>query len=170
MNKKKCKPIIWPTPISVLTLGVIVASVIGVAIPPHTNADQFDRQIQALQLQNNHTINNITQLEQDAASYQDAIDRLHTTANSHKRIMVIELMGHHAGWLALYSGIAGGGDVILIPEIPYDEKIVARYLEKHWLRLVARSFSQLGSIGHRTRTVLRSIELPKKSDSRRATE
>ena len=60
----------------------------------------------------------------------DAIDRLHTTANSHKRIMVIELMGHHAGWLALYSGIAGGGDVILIPEIPYDEKIVARYLEK----------------------------------------
>jgi ATP-dependent phosphofructokinase / diphosphate-dependent phosphofructokinase len=60
----------------------------------------------------------------------DAIDRLHTTANSHKRIMVIELMGHHAGWLALYSGIAGGGDVILIPEIPYDEKIVARYLAK----------------------------------------
>lgn len=60
----------------------------------------------------------------------DAIDRLHTTANSHKRIMVIELMGHHAGWLALYSGIAGGGDVILIPEIPYDEKVVARYLEK----------------------------------------
>lgn len=60
----------------------------------------------------------------------DAIDRLHTTANSHKRIMVIELMGHHAGWLALYSGIAGGGDVILIPEIPFDEKIVARYLEK----------------------------------------
>ena len=60
----------------------------------------------------------------------DAIDRLHTTANSHKRIMVIELMGHHAGWLALYSGIAGGGDVILIPEIPYDENIVARYLEK----------------------------------------
>jgi ATP-dependent phosphofructokinase / diphosphate-dependent phosphofructokinase len=60
----------------------------------------------------------------------DAIDRLHTTANSHKRIMVIELMGHHAGWLALYSGIAGGGDVILIPEIPYDDKIVARYLEK----------------------------------------
>lgn len=60
----------------------------------------------------------------------DAIDRLHTTANSHKRIMVIELMGHHAGWLALYSGIAGGGDVILIPEIGYKEDIVARYLLK----------------------------------------
>jgi ATP-dependent phosphofructokinase / diphosphate-dependent phosphofructokinase len=50
----------------------------------------------------------------------EAIDRLHTTANSHKRVMVIEVMGHHAGWIALYSGIAGGGDVILVPEIPYD--------------------------------------------------
>jgi len=58
----------------------------------------------------------------------DAIDRLHTTANSHKRIMVIELMGHHAGWLTLFSGIAGGGDVILIPEIPYSEEIIASYL------------------------------------------
>jgi 6-phosphofructokinase 1 len=60
----------------------------------------------------------------------DAIDRLHTTANSHKRIMVIEVMGHHAGWLALYSGIAGGGDVILLPEIPYSKKVVADYLHK----------------------------------------
>ncbi|WP_369403685.1 6-phosphofructokinase [Geofilum rubicundum] len=50
----------------------------------------------------------------------EAIDRLHTTANSHKRVMVIEVMGHHAGWIALYSGIAGGGDVILVPEIPYN--------------------------------------------------
>jgi len=58
----------------------------------------------------------------------EAIDRLHTTANSHKRIMVIEVMGHHAGWLALYSGIASGGDVILIPEIKYSEKIIADYL------------------------------------------
>jgi ATP-dependent phosphofructokinase / diphosphate-dependent phosphofructokinase len=58
----------------------------------------------------------------------DAIDRLHTTANSHKRIMVIEVMGHHAGWLALNSGIAGGGDVILIPEIPYDINLVSEYL------------------------------------------
>lgn len=58
----------------------------------------------------------------------DAIDRLHTTANSHKRIMVIELMGHNAGWLTLYSGIAGGGDVILIPEIHYNIEIVADYL------------------------------------------
>jgi len=58
----------------------------------------------------------------------EAIDRLHSTANSHKRIMIIELMGHNAGWIALYSGIAGGGDVILIPEIQYDEKIIADYL------------------------------------------
>jgi 6-phosphofructokinase 1 len=58
----------------------------------------------------------------------EAIDRLHSTANSHKRIMIIEVMGHNAGWIALYSGIAGGGDVILIPEIQYDDKKVAEYL------------------------------------------
>ena len=60
----------------------------------------------------------------------EAIDRLHTTANSHKRIMVIEVMGHHAGWLALYSGIAGGGDVILIPEIDIEIYVIAEYLKK----------------------------------------
>ena len=60
----------------------------------------------------------------------DAIDRLHTTANSHKRTMVIEIMGHHAGWLALYSGVAGGGDLILIPEIEYDEEMIVCYLDK----------------------------------------
>lgn len=60
----------------------------------------------------------------------EAIDRLHTTANSHNRIMVIELMGHHAGWISLYSGVAGGGDVILIPEIPYDIKNISKYLKQ----------------------------------------
>jgi 6-phosphofructokinase 1 len=60
----------------------------------------------------------------------EAIDRLHTTAQSHSRIMVIELMGHKTGWLALYAGIAGGGDVILIPEIPYDVKIIGAHLKK----------------------------------------
>ena len=60
----------------------------------------------------------------------EAIDRLHTTANSHKRIIVIEVMGHHAGWLALYSGIAGGGDVILLPEVEYDIEIVAKCLKR----------------------------------------
>lgn len=56
----------------------------------------------------------------------DAIDRLHSTASSHKRVMVIEVMGHKAGWLALYSGMAGGGDVILLPEIPYDINNISR--------------------------------------------
>lgn len=55
----------------------------------------------------------------------DGIDRLHTTAQSHHRIMIIEVMGHNAGWIALHAGVAGGGDVILIPEIPYDIGAVA---------------------------------------------
>jgi len=55
----------------------------------------------------------------------EAIDRLHSTAHSHHRIIVVELMGHNAGWLALGSGVAGGADVILIPEIPYDINKVA---------------------------------------------
>lgn len=53
------------------------------------------------------------------AAATDALDRLHTTAASHERIMVLEVMGRHAGWIALHSGIAGGGDVILLPEIPW---------------------------------------------------
>ena len=56
----------------------------------------------------------------------DALDRLHTTAASHERIMVLEVMGRHAGWIALYGGLSGGADIILIPEIPFDfEKIAA---------------------------------------------
>jgi 6-phosphofructokinase 1 len=61
----------------------------------------------------------------------DAIDRLHTTAESHHRIMVAEVMGRYAGWIALYAGIGGGADVVLIPEIPFTfEKIVERLLER----------------------------------------
>lgn len=55
----------------------------------------------------------------------NAIDRLHTTAHSHHRIIVVEIMGHNVGWLALGAGMAGGADVILIPEIPYDVNIIA---------------------------------------------
>ena len=55
----------------------------------------------------------------------DVIDRIHTTAGSHSRVMCIEVMGNKAGWLTLYSGIAGGADIILIPEHPYDIKKVA---------------------------------------------
>ncbi len=58
----------------------------------------------------------------------EAIDRLHTTANSHQRIMVIELMGHTAGWLTLFAGMAGGGDVILIPELKHDLRDMNKYL------------------------------------------
>lgn len=58
----------------------------------------------------------------------EAIDRLHTTATSHQRIIVCEVMGHDTGWLCLGAGIAGGADVILIPEIPYDLETVARHL------------------------------------------
>ena len=64
----------------------------------------------------------------------DAIDKLHSTAEAHERVMVVELMGRNAGWIALYAGLAGTADVILIPEIPYEidavcEKIEARYAE-----------------------------------------
>jgi 6-phosphofructokinase 1 len=59
----------------------------------------------------------------------EAIDRLHSTAASHHRVMVVEVMGRYAGWLALASGLAGGGDVILVPEFPYSEKKVAEAIE-----------------------------------------
>lgn len=61
----------------------------------------------------------------------DALDKLHTTAESHHRVMIMEVMGRYAGWIALESGIAGGADVILIPEIPFDlEKICAAIKER----------------------------------------
>src|SRR6476620_9552139 len=61
----------------------------------------------------------------------DAIDRLHTTAESHQRVMVLEVMGRYAGWIAIYAGIAGGADVILIPEIPFRyERVCARIAER----------------------------------------
>ncbi len=60
----------------------------------------------------------------------EAIDRLHSTAHSHHRIIVVEVMGHNAGWLALGAGIAGGADVILIPEIPYDVEKVAESIRQ----------------------------------------
>lgn len=62
----------------------------------------------------------------------DAIDRLHTTANSHQRVMIIEIMGHHAGWLALYSGLAGGGDIILLPELDYNIRSVCKKIESRY--------------------------------------
>jgi ATP-dependent phosphofructokinase / diphosphate-dependent phosphofructokinase len=60
----------------------------------------------------------------------DAIDRLHTTAEAHKRILVVEVMGRYAGWIALHAGVAGGADAILIPEIPFDMAAVAKRLRE----------------------------------------
>ena len=60
----------------------------------------------------------------------EAIDRLHSTATSHERIIVVEVMGHRAGWLALEAGIAGGADVILLPEIPYDIRKIAEAIRR----------------------------------------
>jgi 6-phosphofructokinase 1 len=60
----------------------------------------------------------------------EAIDRLHTTAESHNRILVVEVMGRHAGWIALHCGLAGGADVILIPEIPFDIDEVCRLIRR----------------------------------------
>jgi ATP-dependent phosphofructokinase / diphosphate-dependent phosphofructokinase len=60
----------------------------------------------------------------------DAVDRLHTTAESHDRVMILEVMGRNAGWIALYSGIAGGADIILLPEIPYRPRAIVELIEE----------------------------------------
>jgi 6-phosphofructokinase 1 len=60
----------------------------------------------------------------------DAVDRLHTTAESHDRVMILEVMGRNAGWIALYSGIAGGADIILVPEIPYRPRAIVELIEE----------------------------------------
>ena len=65
----------------------------------------------------------------------DALDRLHSTAASHGRVMVVEVMGRYAGWIALHSGVAGSADVILIPEQPYDiNKVVEKIKERECAR------------------------------------
>lgn len=64
------------------------------------------------------------------ATVVDALDRLHTTAESHKRAIVLEVMGRHAGWIALYGGMAGGADVILLPEIPFNMNKVAEAIKQ----------------------------------------
>jgi len=69
----------------------------------------------------------------------DAIDRLHTTAESHNRVMVVEVMGRHAGWIATYDGLAGGADVILVPERPFDVEEVCRRIRRRHER--GRTFS-----------------------------
>jgi phosphofructokinase-like protein len=87
---------------------------------------------------------------------RDALDKLHTTAESHRRVIVVEVMGRYAGWIAVHSGVAGGADVILIPEIPYDpgkvaESIMARErLGKHFSIVVVAegAFPKGGELTH----------------------
>ena len=69
----------------------------------------------------------------------DAIDRLHTTAESHNRVLVVEVMGRHAGWIAVHAGMAGGADAILVPERPFDLDDVCKHLQDRHAR--GRSFS-----------------------------
>lgn len=96
----------------------------------------------------------------------EAIDRLHTTATSHHRIIVCELMGHRAGWLTLSAGIAGGADAILIPEIPYDLKVVAKYILER--RRLGKRFSIIAvAEGARSRQEIRAA---KKAAERKARE
>ena len=64
------------------------------------------------------------------SSVVDGLDRLHTTGQSHKRVMVLEVMGRHAGWIALWGGMAGAANVILLPEIPFSYDKVAQHLKK----------------------------------------
>jgi 6-phosphofructokinase 1 len=72
--------------------------------------------------------------ETAVATATDAIDKLHTTAAAHQRVMVVEVMGRYAGWIALHSGISGGADVVLIPEIPYDMAAVCEKIERRYAR------------------------------------
>lgn len=90
----------------------------------------------------------------------EAIDRLHSTAHSHHRIIVVEIMGHNAGWLALGAGVAGGADVILIPEIPYDLQSAANAIRKRQQRgtnfsIVAVAEGALGVNDHAELTTLK---------------
>src|SRR5690606_19832443 len=69
----------------------------------------------------------------------EAIDRLHTTAEAHNRVIVVEVMGRHTGWIAAYSGVAGGADVILVPEYPFDVDAVCNRVRERQRR--GRTFS-----------------------------
>ncbi len=73
------------------------------------------------------------------ATATEAIDKIHTTAQAHHRVMIIEVMGRYAGWLALASGLAGGGDIILIPEIPYDIDAICEKIKER--KSIGRNFS-----------------------------
>ncbi len=97
----------------------------------------------------------------------EAIDRLHSTAHSHHRIIVVEVMGHNAGWLALGAGIASGADVILIPEIPYDPIEVAKAIRKRQQRgnnfsIVVVAEGALSQVDYTTYSALKEKKLKAK--------
>lgn len=99
----------------------------------------------------------------------EAIDRLHSTAHSHHRIIVVEVMGHNAGWLALGAGIAGGADVILIPEIPYDAFKVAQAIRLRQQRgtnfsIVAVAEGALSVEDHKKYQILKKNKTKAKED------
>ncbi len=97
----------------------------------------------------------------------EAIDRLHSTAHSHHRIIVVEMMGHNAGWLALGAGLAGGADVILIPEIPYDPVKVAEAIRQRQLRGTRFSIVAVaeGAMSEQDSKLLAGLKM-KKSESK----
>ncbi len=98
----------------------------------------------------------------------EAIDRLHTTATSHHRIIVCEVMGHRAGWLTLSAGIAGGADVIMIPEIPYDLKKVAEYLQERRRR--GSKFSIIAvAEGAISKSEFKKLQEPEKAKKKKKT-
>ena len=96
----------------------------------------------------------------------EAVDRLHTTAASHGRIMVLEVMGRYAGWIALSAGIAGGADTILIPEIPYDFDCIMKKIEQR--RKIGKNFSIIvvaeGAVPKAGSRAIREIESDKASN------
>lgn len=99
----------------------------------------------------------------------EAIDRLHTTATSHHRVIICEVMGHDAGWLALGAGIAGGADVILIPEIPYNLQVIAEHLIER--RQHGKRFSIIAvAEGAQPKDGLNGEEAKKKDKKRKAQE
>ncbi len=78
------------------------------------------------------------------SSVVDALDRLHTTAQSHKRVMVLEVMGRHAGWIALWGAIGGGANAVLIPEVDASIEKVAEFI----LEREARSLAFMDEVRH----------------------
>ena len=98
----------------------------------------------------------------------DAIDRLHSTASSHRRVMVIELMGHHAGWITLYAGMAGGADIILLPELGYNMKVVIEKIKKRMELGKAYSIVAVAKRSPKPKNIMPTVPVPATIHSGRA--